>query len=52
MTPTLLFVDADNQPPVLVPALSRFLTAINRAGARAVIAGNGVGDRVGSGSAR
>lgn len=46
MTRTVLFVDADNQPPTLAVALSRFLSAIGRNCARAVVTGNGVGDRV------
>lgn len=46
MTQTILFIDADNQPPALMPALSRFLASIGRKGTRAVVAGNGVGDKV------
>jgi hypothetical protein len=46
MNRTLIFIDADNQPPALVPALNRFLKAVERTEARAIIAGNGAGDRV------
>lgn len=46
MTKTLLFIDADNQPPLLASVLTRFLKAIDRTSTRAVVAGNGVGDRV------
>ncbi|NMG32529.1 hypothetical protein [Aromatoleum evansii] len=43
---TLIFVDADNQPPALAGALCRFLKAVERLEVRAIIAGNGTGDRV------
>lgn len=43
---TLIFVDADNQPPALAGALCRFLKAVERQEVRAIIAGNGTGDRV------
>ena len=43
---TLLFVDADNQAPILASTLTRFLKTIGRESAKAIIAGNGVGDRV------
>ncbi len=46
MATTLLFVDADNQPPILATTLTRFLKTIGRTSARAFVAGNGVGDRV------
>lgn len=46
MTRTLIFVDADNQSPALAPALNRFLKAVERTDVRAIIAGNGTGDRV------
>lgn len=46
MTRTLIFVDADNQPPAIAPALNRFLKAIERTDVRGIIAGNGTGDRV------
>lgn len=46
MTRTLIFVDADNQPPALAPALTRFLKAVERTDVRGVVAGNGTGDRV------
>lgn len=46
MNRTLIFVDADNQPPALAPALNRFLKAVERKEVRAIIAGNGTGDRV------
>lgn len=46
MPHTLIFVDADNQPPALAGALCRFLKAVERLEVRAIIAGNGTGDRV------
>ena len=46
MATTLLFVDADNQPPILASTLTRFLKTIGRDSAKAFVAGNGVGDRV------
>lgn len=46
MTRTLIFIDADNQPPALAPALNRFLKAVDRTDVRGIIAGNGTGDRV------
>lgn len=46
MTRTVLFVDADNQPPTLAAALGRFLATIGRSCTRAIVSGNGVGDRV------
>lgn len=46
MTKTLLFVDADNQSPILASTLTRFLKTIGRNSAKAIVAGNGVGDRV------
>lgn len=46
MTRTILFIDADNQPPALAPALTRFLKGIDRHCAQAIVAGNGMGDRV------
>jgi hypothetical protein len=46
MATTLLFVDADNQAPILASTLTRFLKTIGRDSAKAIVAGNGVGDRV------
>ncbi len=46
MATTLLFVDADNQAPILASTLTRFLKTIGRDSATAIVAGNGVGDRV------
>lgn len=46
MATTLLFVDADNQAPILASTLTRFLKTIGRTSAKAIVAGNGVGDRV------
>lgn len=46
MATTHLFVDADNQSPILASTLSKFLKTIGRESAKAIIAGNGVGDRV------
>lgn len=46
MATTLLFVDADNQAPILASTLTRFLKTIGRNSAKAIVAGNGVGDRV------
>lgn len=46
MATTLLFVDADNQAPILAPTLTRFLKTIGRDSAKAIVAGNGAGDRV------
>jgi len=46
MATTLLFVDADNQAPILAITLTRFLKTIGRTSAKAIVAGNGVGDRV------
>jgi hypothetical protein len=46
MVTTLLFVDADNQAPILASTLTRFLKTIGRDSAKAIVAGNGVGDRV------
>jgi len=46
MATTLLFVDADNQAPILASTLTRFLKTIGRESAKAIVAGNGVGDRV------
>lgn len=46
MATTLLFVDADNQTPILASTLTRFLKTIGRGSTKAIIAGNGVGDRV------
>lgn len=43
---TLLFVDADNQAPMLATTLARFLKSIGRVSARAIVAGNNSGDRV------
>ena len=48
MATTLLFVDADNQAPILASVLTRFLKSIGRSSAKAIVAGNGVGDRVNS----
>lgn len=46
MATTLLFVDADNQPSILASSLARFLRTIGRTSAKAIVAGNGMGDRV------
>lgn len=46
MATTLLFVDADNQAPILASTLTRFLKTIGRSAAKAIVAGNGSGDRV------
>ncbi len=46
MATTYLFVDADNQSPILASTLSKFLRTIGRDSAKAIVAGNGVGDRV------
>lgn len=46
MATTLLFVDADNQLPILASTLTRFLKTIGRNSVKAFVAGNGVGDRV------
>ena len=46
MTSTLLFVDADNQAPMLAATLARFLKSIGRNSAKAIVAGNSSGDRV------
>ena len=46
MTETLLFIDADNQSPVLAIGLVRFLKAVGRTVTCAVVAGNGSVDRV------
>lgn len=46
MVTTLLFVDADNQAPILALTLTNFLKIIGRTSASAIVAGNGVGDRV------
>lgn len=46
MATTFLFIDADNQAPILASTLTRFLKTIGRNSAKAIIAGNGVGDRV------
>lgn len=46
MATTLLFVDADNQAPILALTLTNFLKTIGRTAASAIVAGNGVGDRV------
>jgi hypothetical protein len=46
MATTLLFIDADNQAPILATTLTRFLKTIGRTSAKAIVAGNGVGDRV------
>jgi hypothetical protein len=48
MLTTLLFVDADNQSPILASTLTRFLKSIGRNSAKAIVAGNDVGDRVNS----
>jgi len=46
MATTLLFVDADNQPPILASTINRFLKAIGRNSVKAFVTGNGIGDRV------
>lgn len=46
MPRTLLFIDADNQPPTLATPTARLLKTLARDNVRAVVAGNGVGDRV------
>ena len=46
MATTLLFVDADNQAPILAATLTRFLKTIGRTSVKAIVAGNGVGERV------
>lgn len=46
MTSTLVFIDADNQPPALAAPLSRFLSSLGRDVSRVIVAGNGAGDRV------
>ncbi|PKO51868.1 MAG: hypothetical protein CVU28_10855, partial [Betaproteobacteria bacterium HGW-Betaproteobacteria-21] len=46
MTHTIIFVDADNQSPVLVAPLTRFFKAMGRNCTQAIVAGNGMGDRV------
>lgn len=46
MATTLLFVDADNQPSILAAPLARFLKNIGRTSVKAIVAGNGMGDRV------
>lgn len=46
MATTLLFVDADNQLPILASTIARFLKTIGRKPVRAFVTGNGVGDRV------
>lgn len=46
MATTLLFIDADNQPPILASTITRFLKAIGRKSVKAFVTGNGIGDRV------
>lgn len=46
MATTLLFIDADNQPPILASTITRFLKTIGRKSVKAFVTGNGIGDRV------
>ncbi len=46
MATTLLFIDADNQPPILASTITRLLRTIGRKSVKAFVAGNGIGDRV------
>lgn len=46
MACTVVFIDADNQPPALAAPLAKFLASMGREASRVVVAGNSAGDRV------
>lgn len=46
MACTVVFIDADNQPPALAAPLAKFLASMGRDVGRIIVAGNSSGDRV------